>query len=84
MNTVWKITGKRRLGRVRSQDIRQQCEIQRIGEWVKKRRQEWNNHISKITPDRIVRIVRDNFPKGKGGPGRPRNRWNESLLVETG
>jgi hypothetical protein len=68
MNTLRKVVGKTRLDHVRNQDIREQCGIQPIGEWVNKRRKEWNNHISRMTEDSIVRAVRDNSPKGKGYP----------------
>jgi hypothetical protein len=53
---------------------------------MRKRIKERNNHVSRITPYRIVRIVRDNLPKVRrgGGPGRPCKSWNDSLLVHTG
>jgi hypothetical protein len=33
-----------------------------IGEWVTRRRDEWNEHVSRKAPGRIVRTVRDNSP----------------------
>jgi hypothetical protein len=71
MNTLRKGVGKTRLDHVRNQDIREQCGIQPIGEWVNKGREEWNNHISRMTEDGFVRVVRDNSPKSKRRPGRP-------------
>jgi hypothetical protein len=64
MNTLKKIVGKTRLNHVRNQDIMEQCGIQPKGEWVNtcKRREEWNNHISRMTEDRTVRVLRDNSP----------------------
>jgi hypothetical protein len=56
---------------VRNQAIREQCEIEPIGDWVNKRREEWNNHISRMTEDRIVWVDRDNSPKNGTSPGRP-------------
>lgn len=67
-----------------SSHINQQCEIQLRGEWVTKRIRECNKHISRMKPDRIVRILRENFPKGRRGPGRSRKGWKGSLLIETG
>jgi len=69
INTLRKIVGKKRLYNVRNQDTREQCGIQPIGEWVNKRR---------MTEDRIVSVVRDNSPKSKMKPGRPRKRWSDS------
>jgi hypothetical protein len=40
MNTVRKRVGKTRLDHVSNQDIRQQCGIQPIGEWILKRQEE--------------------------------------------
>jgi hypothetical protein len=48
---------------------------------VNRRRKEWNNHILRMTEDRIVRVVRDNSPKGKRRPGRPRKRWSDLLYI---
>jgi hypothetical protein len=68
MNILRKIVGKPKLEHVRNQDSRERCGIQPIGEWVNIRREEWNNHISRITEDRIFRVVRDNSPKGEMRP----------------
>jgi hypothetical protein len=38
---------------------------------VVKHRQEWNDHISRMTTDGSVRIVRDKFPKDRSGPRGP-------------
>jgi hypothetical protein len=58
MNTSRKIIRKTNLDHVSNQDIKQQCGIQPIGECVNKRMEEWNKYISRMTEDRIVRIVR--------------------------
>jgi hypothetical protein len=78
MNTFRKTVAKTGLDHVRNQDMREQYGIQPIGEWVNKGREEWNNHISRMTEDRIVRVVRDNSPKCKRRPGRPRKRGSDS------
>jgi hypothetical protein len=71
INTLRKIAGKTRLDHIRNRGIGEQCEIQPIGEWVNIRRDEWNNHISIMTGDRIVRVVRNNSPKLKGDQEDP-------------
>jgi hypothetical protein len=58
MNTLRKSVAKARLAHVTNRDVRQQCGIQPIGEWVLKRREEWDNHVSRMTEDRVVRVKR--------------------------
>jgi hypothetical protein len=74
MTTLRKIVGKTRLVHVTNRDIRQQCGIQPVGERILKRREEWDNNISRITEDRFVRIVGDNISKGTISPGIPNKR----------
>jgi hypothetical protein len=50
MNTLRKTVGKTRVDRA----IRKQRGMQPIGLWVNKRREEWHNHASNITENRIV------------------------------
>ena len=38
MKVVRKIVGKTKIGRIRSQQIRESCDIQPINEWVERRR----------------------------------------------
>ena len=79
MNTLRRIIGKTRLDRVRNEYAREQCEIQPINDWVIRRRQEWNDHVSRMDANRIAKITRDNIPTGRRSPGRPRKRWSGSL-----
>ncbi|KAJ4438702.1 hypothetical protein ANN_14649 [Periplaneta americana] len=62
MSVLRKIMQKTRRDKVRSEEIRMQLNIQAIGDWVHRRRKEWNHHVSRMTPDRTVRIARDNLP----------------------
>lgn len=79
MNILRKIMEKTRRDKIRSEDIRRQLNIQAIGDWVDRRRSEWNDHVSRMTSDRIARIARDNLPAdGKRSPGRPKKRWKDS------
>jgi hypothetical protein len=41
----------------------------------------WDNHVSRMMKDRIVRVVRDNIPKGRISPGRPKNAGPTPLLL---
>lgn len=79
MKTLRKIVGKTRLDKIKNADIRNQCQIQEIGEWVETRRSQWAAHVSRMPEDRMTRIVRDSIPVGKRSPGRPKRRWSDSL-----
>jgi hypothetical protein len=48
---------------------------------MNKQREEWNNHISRITEDRIVRVIKGNSPKGGRSSGTPCKHWNDSLSL---
>jgi hypothetical protein len=55
MRTLRKIVGKTRSGPIRSQDIRRRCSVQEIGELTTRSRDEWNKHVTRMAPERIVR-----------------------------
>mgnify|MGYP000595510360 CR=1 FL=1 len=61
MNILRKIVHKTRRDKVRSEEIRRQLNIQAIGDWVDRRRTEWNQYVSRMTSDRIVPVARDSF-----------------------
>ncbi|XP_057652719.1 uncharacterized protein LOC130891773 [Diorhabda carinulata] len=65
MKVLRKITGKTLLDRERSDDIRQKCRVENINEWVLSRKREWDEHISRMSEERIVKIARDNSPLGR-------------------
>ena len=76
MKTLRRIMNKTRLKKIRNRDIREKCEIQNIGDWVHRRRIEWNAHLSRMNEDRIVRRMRHN---GRRSRGRPMKRWSDAL-----
>ena len=60
---------------MRSQQIRESCCIQCINEWVERRR-EWDEHVTRMDAERLVKISRDNIPAGRRSPGSPKkNCW---------
>jgi hypothetical protein len=65
MNVLRKTAGRTLLGRVRSEDIRRICKVKEINSCVKRRKNEWNDHISRMTEYRTVRIARDKYPIGR-------------------
>lgn len=40
---------------------------------------EWNEHIKRMTEDRIVIAARDKSPAGRRAKGRFRKRWYDEL-----
>ena len=43
------------------------------------RRREWDEHVTTMYAERLVKIPMDNIPAGKGSPGRPKRRWSELI-----
>lgn len=80
LNILRRIIGKTRRDSVRSKEIREECNIQRIEEWIIRRREEWKSHVSRMGVDRLVRRGgQKGIPEGRRGIGRPRKRWRDSM-----
>ena len=57
------IAEKTLLDKETSENIRRTCGIEEdINCWVLKRKKQWNQHISRMEEERIVRIARDKSP----------------------
>ena len=81
MKVLRKLVDKTKIDRIRCQQIREYCSIKPIHEWIERRR-EWDQHVTRIYAERIVKISRDNIPVGRRFPGRPKRRWGD-LMIET-
>ena len=46
----------RKIVRIISQQIRESCCIQPINEWMERRRREWDEHVMRMDPERLVEI----------------------------
>jgi hypothetical protein len=79
MKTLRRITNKTKWDRMRNDRIIKSCEIQNIISWVQRRRTEWNEHISRMADNQIVKKVRDRIPEGKRNRGQPMKRWRDVL-----
>ena len=66
-----KIVGRKKRERPTSQ---KSCSIQPINEWVKRRRRrrEWEVHVTRMAAERFVKIKRNSIPAGRRSPGRPK------------
>lgn len=57
------------------------CTVENINTWAKHRKEEWNQHISRMSESRLVRKPRDKSPSGKSVRS-PRKRCNDNLRAE--
>ena len=63
---------------MKSQQIRESCDIQSINERVERRR-EWDECVTRMDVERLVKISRNNIPAGRISPRRPKRKW--SILI---
>ena len=56
-----KLSRKIEIDRIRCQQIREPCSIQPINEWVERRRREWDEHVTRMNAERLVKI--SNLPE---------------------
>ena len=80
MKVVRKIAGRTLFDRKRSEEIRRMSKIDNINDCLQRKR-NWNEHIPRMTDDRIVKTSRDKSPAGQRSTGRPRKRCSDNLSV---
>lgn len=51
---------------------RNMCKAQDVVQWARQRRRAWNNFITRMAENLIIKITRDNEPNIKTLPGRPK------------
>ena len=86
MKVLRKIIYKTKIDGIRSQQIRISCSIQPINEWMVRRRRriiEWDEYVSRICAERLVKISRENIPPGRS-PVRPKRKWSDLIPDQTG
>ena len=65
------MVGKTKI-RITSQ-IKKSCGIQPIYEWleiIRRKRREWNEHVTRTDAERLVKISGENILAGRRSPGR--------------
>ena len=77
MKVLRKLVGKTKTNRIRRQES---CGIQPINEWVERRRREWNEYVTEMDAERLIKISRNNIPAGRRSPGCPKRRWSDLIL----
>ena len=58
----------------------EECGIQKISEWIRRRKEEWYAHVGRMSEDRILSKIMKNRPEGKWSRGRPNKRWHDDLV----
>lgn len=78
MRILRNITGHTLRDRIRNDEIRQKCNVQDVVRWIRKRRREWNDHVTRMPNNRLPKIARDGGTGTSRPPGRPPKRWRDS------
>jgi hypothetical protein len=73
-----KIRAKQKYKQKKSQHIRESFGIQPINEWMERIWREWDEHVSRMVAERLVKISRENIPAWKS-PRRLRRRWSDLI-----
>ena len=79
MKVLRKTIGKTKILRIRSQQIRESFSIQPINESVEIRRRDWDEHVTRMDDERLVKISRDNIPSGRRFPRRQKRKWSDLI-----
>ena len=61
MKVLRKIVEKTKINRIRSQQIRESCDIQPINEWVERRRREWHEYVTGMEAERLVKNLKGQY-----------------------
>ena len=56
------------------------CVIQPINELVKRSRREWDQHVTRMGAERLVKISRDDILVGRIFPGHPKRRQTDLII----
>lgn len=78
MRILRAIMGYTKYDRKTNEKIRQECGIQDVVRWIRRRRREWKDHIDRMENDRMPKIVKMNIPNTSRHARRPQKRWYES------
>ena len=73
MKVLRQIVGKTKIDRIRNRQIRESCCIQSINRWEeRRRRREWDEHVTRMDAEILVKISRDNTSARRRSPERPK------------
>lgn len=60
--------------RIRNQIEREECDVERVTDWMNRRRREWDLYVSLMDDNGMVIVARDDKPKGRRSVGRPNEK----------
>jgi hypothetical protein len=46
---------------------------------MESRRSGWDEHVTRMDSERLVKISKDNIPAGRKSPGCPKRRWSDLI-----
>jgi hypothetical protein len=74
-----KIVGETIMIRITRKQIRDSYGIQPINEWVERRIREWDEYVTRMKAERLVKISRYNISAGRRSPGSSKRRWSDLI-----
>ena len=78
MKVLRKIVGKTKINRIRTQQIRESCDIHPI-EWMERRRREWDENVMRMNAEKFVKTSGDNIPGERSTPRRSKRRRSDLI-----
>jgi hypothetical protein len=71
------VAGYTLLDQKRKTDIRSELEIFNLTERIENQKENWHEHILRMTTDRLPEVLLNYKPRGYRNIGRPIARWEE-------
>lgn len=75
MRFLRSVEGVSRSDRIPNDEIRQRLEISAILDKINKNKENWKNHVNRMSPNRLPKQILSYNPTGTRSVGRPRKRW---------
>lgn len=71
------IAGYQRTDKKHNTEIRQQLNVEELNTTIVKYRTSWENHLTRMTDNRIPKAAYNYSPRGRRNLGRPKKRWRQ-------
>lgn len=79
MKYLRRVKGVTRQDRIRNDDIREELEIQSIGEFIEQRQMSWWGHLQRMKDSIPVKRIWETKMHGKRKKGRPKKSWDSTV-----
>ena len=80
MKYIRRVTGSRRLDKIRNTALRRMVRVPSILIEVEKRKMRWFGHIIRMDEQKPARMVWRTRAQGRNGRGRPRRKWDDGMV----